>query len=117
MRRSIGILGMALLALPLAASTAAADECIKPGAAPPMPQGATATAEEMTAGRLALQKYVNVLQTYQDCKEKQIADAPKDTKLEDKQKWRDEGNAAIDTAKAQADIYAAQMKAFKARQQ
>ena len=63
------------------------------------------------------QKYVNVLQTYQDCKEKQIADAPKDTKLEDKQKWRDEGNAAIDTAKAQADIYAAQMKAFKARQQ
>jgi hypothetical protein len=115
MRHSIHILGAAAL-VALVALPAAAAECTKPGVAPPMPQGATATADEMKAGRVALQGYVNQLQGFQDCMEQKIKDAPKDTKGDVKQKWRDEGNAAIDTAKAQADVYSAQMKAFKARQ-
>jgi hypothetical protein len=108
-------LGFAVL-FALAALPAAADDCTRPGPAPVMPQGATATAEEMKSGHDALQKYVNELQKYQDCNEAQIQQASKDTKPEVKQHWRDEGNAAIDAATQIKNVYTAQLKAYKARQ-
>ena len=69
----------------------------------------------MLTGKSDLQKYVNALQGYQDCMEKQIKTAPADTKKNVLQSWRDQGNAAIDEATAQASIYSAQVKAFNAR--
>jgi hypothetical protein len=101
----------------LAAFPAVAADCTMPGRAPTMPQGATASEEEMKAGHDALQVYVNQLQKYQDCNEAQIQNASKDTKPEDKQRWREQGNAAIDAATQIRDVYAAQLKAYKARQQ
>ena len=104
----------ATMLLALAALPAVAD-CAKPGKAPAMPQGATATQEDMKAGHDALQAYVNTLQTYKDCLAALIANAPADTKPELKQQWRDEGNAAIDAADAIAAVYSSQLNAFRAQ--
>ena len=82
-----------------------------------MPQGATATAEDMKDGREALQKYVNILQDYQKCMEQLIKDAPPDTKPELKQQWQANADVAIDAAHEIADVYSIQLRAFKARQE
>ena len=113
--RLIQIFGAAALIAAIAAPAMA--ECSKPGVAPVMPQGATATKDEMLAGKAALQKYVNDLQGFQDCIEQQIKSAPKETKSNVLQGWRDQGNAAIDEANAQSAVFSAQLKAFKARPQ
>src|SRR5471032_3101922 len=114
MRRSIQIFAAAAL-VGFAALPAAAAECIQPGPAPVVPDGTTATAGQMGTARTAVQGYVNVLQTFQDCQEAKIKNAPKGTKGEDMQKWRDAGNSAIDTAQALSASYSAQLKIFKAR--
>lgn len=98
----------------LLAGTALA-ECPKPPKAPQMPQGATATDEDMKHGREVLQSYVNTLQDYQKCMEAQIKNAPPDTKPEVKQQWAANADAAIDAAHEIADVYSIQLRAFKAR--
>jgi hypothetical protein len=92
-------------------------ECAKPPKAPVMPQGATASAEDMKDGHEALQKYVNILQDYQKCMEQLIKDAPPDTKPEVKQQWQANADIAIDAAHEIADVYSIQLRAFKARQE
>ena len=94
---------------------AASAECAKPPKPPQMPQGATATSEEMQEGRVALQNYVNILQTFQKCREDEIKAAPADTKPEVKQKWAAEADSAIDAAHTIADVYSIQLRAYKAR--
>ncbi len=91
-------------------------ECAKPPRAPEMPQGASASDDDMKEGHDALQKYVNILQVYENCMLKQIKDAPPDTKPELKQQWQANADAANDAAHQIADIYSIQLRAFKARQ-
>jgi opacity protein-like surface antigen len=105
--------GAALAAL--AGIPALAADCAQPGPAPMIPDGTTASVDQMKAAHDQVQSYANLLQSYQDCVEARIKMAPKDMKPEDKQKLRDAGNAAIDQATALRDSYAAQVKAFKAR--
>jgi hypothetical protein len=100
----------------LFAVQAAHAECVFPPHPPEMPQGATATDEEMKEGREELQKYVNILQSYQTCMDLQIKNASTDTKPETKLLWQEKANAAIDAAHQIADIYSIQLRAFKARQ-
>jgi opacity protein-like surface antigen len=107
--------GAALAAL--AGIPAFAADCAQPGPAPMIPDGTTATVDQLKAAHTQVQSYVNMLQSYQDCVEARIKMSPKGTKPEDLQKLRDAGNAAIDQAKALSDTYAAQVKAFKARPQ
>jgi hypothetical protein len=90
--------------------------CADPPRAPAMPQGATASDEDMKEGREALQKYVNLLQNYAACAAQQIKDAPPDAKPEFKQQWQANADAAIDAAHSIADVYSIQLRAFKARQ-
>ena len=90
--------------------------CADPPRPPQMPQGATASDEDMKEGHDALQKYVNILQTYEACVTQQIKDAPPDTKPEVKQQWQANADAAIDAAHSIADIYSIQLRAFKSRQ-
>ena len=106
---------VAVTILFLAGSAAA--ECAKPPKAPQMPQGATATDEDMKHGREVLQTYVNALQTYQKCLDEQVKNAPPDTKPEVKQQWAANADAAIDAAHEIADVYSIQLRAFKARQE
>ena len=98
-------------------SGAALADCPKPPRAPQMPQGATATDDDMKHGREALQNYVNILQDYQKCMEAQIKNAPPDTKPEVKQQWAANADAAIDAAHEIADVYSIQLRAYKARQE
>lgn len=115
MRRSIQLFSMAAFIASVALPAVAA-ECVMPPMAPAMPQGATATKDEMLAGKAALQKYINALQDFQDCEETRIKGSPKGTKKGTLQEWRDAGNAAIDAANAQQAVFSAQLKAFNARQ-
>jgi hypothetical protein len=92
-------------------------KCADPPHAPTMPQGATATDEDMKHGHDALQIFVNALQEYQKCMEQQIKDAPPDTKPEVKQRWQANADIAIDAAHEIADVYSIQLRAFKARQE
>jgi hypothetical protein len=103
--------------LMLAVSIASAAPCADPPRPPQMPQGATASEEDMKAGHDALQKYVNSLQDYQNCVEAMLKNAPPDTKPELRQQWEANANAAIDAAHEIADVYSIQLRAFKARQQ
>lgn len=116
MRRSFQSLAAAAL-VALIAVPAAARECGTPGPAPAVPDGSTATADQMATAHGAVQTYVNTLQTYQDCEEANIKNAPKGTKGEELQKLRDQGNAAIDQAQALSTSFSQQMKIFKARPQ
>jgi hypothetical protein len=113
MRRFLQCLSVAVLAA--IAGPALADDCAQPGPAPTIPDGATATVDQMKAAHEAIQHYVTLLESEQDCVETRIKIAPKGTKAEELQKLRDQGNAAIDQAKALGDAYSAQVRAFKAR--
>src|SRR5471030_786915 len=110
-----GAIAVIVLLMFFTSSTANA-ACTLPPRAPQMPQGASASDEEMKAGRERLQTYVNILQTYQKCMEDQIKNAPPDTKPEVKQQWAVNADAAVDAAHEIADVYAIQLRAFKARQ-
>lgn len=110
-RLSASISLAALLSAAIAGPASA--ECAAPGPAPQMPQGATASEEAMKTGREQLQAYVDSLQIFQACMSKQIADAPPDTKPEVKARWAAEHDASIDAARNLADVYSAQLRAFK----
>jgi hypothetical protein len=105
-----------LLAVTHPPSASASDVCPLPPRAPAMPQGATASDEDMKEGHDALQKYVNILQNYEACIDNQIKNAPPDTKPEIKQQLQKNADAAIDAAHQIADVYSIQLRAFKARQ-
>ena len=97
------------------AAGSAGAACNAPGPAPAIPDGSTATLDQMKAAQKEVQAYVNVLQTYQDCMEQAITEAPKDMSPEDKQKMREQGNNAVDQATALSAAYSAQAKLFTAR--
>ena len=108
---SIAIGAAQLLAAPASA------ECARPtGKAPVMPQGATASEEEMRVGHTKLQAYVKVLEAYQTCLLAEIKDAPPDTKPEVKQHWQALADSAIGAAQEIADVYSAQLRAYKSRE-
>ena len=100
-----------LLVAPLAGA-----ECAKLPKAPQMPQGATASEDDMKEGHDALQKFVNARQVYESCMLQQIKEAPPDTKPEMKQQWQANADAANDVAHQIADVYSIQLRAFKSRQ-
>jgi len=114
MRRSINALCAAAFLAAFAAPAFAAD-CSPPGPAPVIPDGTTATLEQMNATKSAVQSYVNALQSVQDCNEAKIKLGQKTIKPDDLQKLRDAGNAAVDQAAALAAAYSAQKKIFLAR--
>jgi len=117
MRTAHDFTALAIVLMVMFAAPVATAACADPPKPPQMPQGATATDDEMKEGRVKLQTYVNILQAYQACLDKQIKDAPPDTKPELKQKWQATSDAAIDAAHEIADVYSIQLRAFKARQQ
>jgi len=109
---AIAVIGL----LTLLAGSAANADCPKIPKMPQMPQGASASDDDMKLGRERLQTYVNLLQTFQNCMEDKIKNAPPDTKPELKQQWQAEADIAVDDAHEIADIYSIQLRAFKARQ-
>ena len=114
----------ALLAMALAAATTAAyADCPYPQAPTKIPDGATATLEEMVAGQKAVGTYQKAINDYTACIDKELDDAiaKGGDKLKPEQKHdmqrveAQKHNAAVDQLQAIADRFNEQVKVYKAR--
>jgi len=94
---------------------AAASDCVRPTIAPTIPNGVTATMDQLKATHLAVQDYVTKLLGYRDCVEAEIKAAPKGSKSDALQKLRDSGATAVADAKSLSDSYVLQVTVFKAQ--
>lgn len=102
-------------------STAAmADDCVRP-AAPTVPNGATASKEEMIAAKHAITKYVAESDSYIACVDAEDAKIPANLKPEEAKAQRmaliTQHNAAVDEQQAVATQFNNAVKAYKARAQ
>jgi hypothetical protein len=115
------LLATAAVAL-LAAGTAHAD-CPYPTAPDKLPDGATATLDEMLAGQKLVNSYNKAVNDYVTCIDKQLDDdiAKQGDKLKPQQKTEmqrveaQKHNAAIDQLQSIADRFNEQVKVYKAR--
>ena len=114
----------ALLAIAFATATAAAyADCPYPQAPTKVPDGATATLEEMVAGQKAVGEYQKAINEYTACIDKELDDAlaKGGDKLKPEQKQdmqrveAQKHNAAVDQLQAIADRFNEQVKVYKAR--
>jgi len=116
----------ALLSLAFTAALAATPlyaDCPYPAAPDKLPDGATATLEDMIAGQKAVQAYQKAINDYTACIDKQLDDsiAAQGDKLKPEQKTdmqrveAQKHNAAVDQLQSVADRFNEQVKIFKAR--
>ena len=113
-----------LLAIAFATATAAAyADCPYPQAPTKIPDGATATLEEMVAGQKEVGAYQKAINDYTACIDKELDDAlaKGGDKLKPEQKQdmqrveAQKHNAAVDQLQAIADRFNEQVKVYKAR--
>ena len=112
---------MAFLAA-VAAGPAYAD-CTYPAAPAKLPDGATATLDDMLAGQKTVKEYDAAMKSYVDCIDKELdqkiasaGDKLKPEQKADMQKVEaQKHNAAIDQLQSVADRFNEQVKVFKAR--
>jgi hypothetical protein len=114
----------ALFVMAFAAATATAyADCPYPPAPAKIPDGATATLEEMVAGQKAIGAYQKAINDYTACIDKELDDAlaKGGDKLKPQQKTdmqrveAQKHNAAVDQLQAVADRFNEQVKVYKAR--
>jgi hypothetical protein len=115
----------ALLAIAFAAAAAAPvyAECPYPQAPAKIPDGATATLQEMIDGQKAVNAYQKAINDYTACIDKELDDsiAKAGDKLKPEQKAdmqrveAQKHNAAVDQLQAVADRFNEQVKVFKAK--
>ena len=115
----------AVLAMAFAAalSGAAYADCPYPAAPEKLPDGASATMDEMVAGQKAVRAYDKAIQEYVACIDKELdekiakaGDQLKPQQKADMQKVEaQKHNAAIDQDQSIADRFNEQVKVFKAR--
>src|SRR5215469_18218739 len=107
----------ALVALPVYA------DCPYPQAPAKLPDGASATLEEMIAGQKAVQAYEKAINEYNACIDKALEDAiakggdqlKPEQKAEMQKLEAQKNNAAVDQLQGIADRFNEQVKIFKAR--
>jgi hypothetical protein len=113
-----------LLAIAFATATAAAyADCPYPQAPTKLPDGATATLEDMVAGQKTVGAYQKAINDYTSCIDKELDDAiaKGGDKLKPQQKQdmqrveAQKHNAAVDQLQAIADRFNEQVKVYKAR--
>ena len=106
----------------LAAATASAD-CSYPKSPSGLPDGSTATQEEMVGGMKAIKDYNNQVTAYLECLESEMntrieaagPDAPADQVEQIKAIHNKRHNAAVDELEQTAARFNEQVKTFKAR--
>ena len=111
------------LALGLLLATAANAECTYPKEPSNMPDGATATQDQMVEGMKAVKEYNNQVTTYLSCLDEEMnarveaagPDAPADQIEQIKAIHTKRHNAAVDALEQQAARFNEQVKVFKAR--
>ena len=107
----------------LAAATASAD-CTYPKAPSGLPDGATATQEQMVGGMKAIKEYNSSVTTYLTCLESEMntriesagSDAPADQVEQIKAIHNKRHNAAVEELESTAARFNEQVKVFKARE-
>jgi len=98
-------------------------DCSYPAAPSKLPDGASATLEEMVAGQKSVKEYDKAIKDYVDCIDKdldqkisQAGDKLKPEQKADMQKVEaQKHNAAIDQLQSVADRFNEQVKVYKAR--
>jgi hypothetical protein len=111
------------IALTAALSGAAYADCPYPAAPTNLPDGRTATMEDMLAGQKAVKEYQKAIDVYVACIDKELddkiaagGDSLKPQQKTDLQKMEaQKHNAAVDQEQSVADRFNEQVKAFKAR--
>jgi hypothetical protein len=106
-----------------AAAVAAYADCPYPQAPAKIPDGATATLEDMVTGQKAVGEYQKAINDYTTCIDKEldeaIAKGGDKLKPDDKRKMQQveaqKHNAAVDQLQAIADRFNEQVKVYKAR--
>jgi hypothetical protein len=114
---------LATTAAAVLAAAAAHADCPYPAAPDKIPDGATATLDEMLAGQKTINTYNKAVNEYVACIDKQLDDdiAKQGDKLKPQQKTEmqrveaQKHNAAIDQLQSIADRFNEQIKVFKAR--
>jgi hypothetical protein len=113
----------AFAATAVLAASAAYAECPYPAAPDKLPDGATATLQEMVAGQKAVGEYNKAVNDYVACIDKEVDDAiaKGGDKIKPEQKAdmqrveTQKHNAAIDQLQSVADRFNEQVKVFKAK--
>ena len=112
-------LTLALIALAAAGSANAA--CIYPRAPDRLPDGATATYEEMVAGQKAVQQFNEDINAYNACLDLEMVTLEKSGSYDENRLTElramqaKKNNAAVDEVQAIADRFNEQLRIFKAR--
>ena len=110
-------LTLALIALAAAGSADAA--CIYPRAPDRLPDGSTATYEEMVAGQKAVQQFNEDINSYNACLEmvnlEKSGSYDENRLTELRAMQAKKNNAAVDEVQAVADRFNEQLRIFKAR--
>jgi uncharacterized protein YfkK (UPF0435 family) len=112
-------LTLALIAL--AASGAAQATCIYPRAPESVPDGKTATYEEMAAGQKAVQQFNVDINSYNACLDLEMATLEKSGEYDENRLTElramqaKKNNAAVDEVQALADRFNEQLRIFKTR--
>ena len=112
-------LTLALIALAAAGSANAA--CIYPRAPDRLPDGATATYEEMVAGQKAVQQFNEDINAYNACLDLEMVNLEKSGSYDENRLTElramqaKKNNAAVDEVQAVADRFNEQLRIFKAR--
>ncbi|MBV8783975.1 MAG: hypothetical protein JOZ67_07305 [Gammaproteobacteria bacterium] len=104
-------------------ATPAFADCVYPAAPSGLPDGRTATLEQMVAGQKTVQEYDKAIKEYVDCIDHELeasiakaGDSLKPQQKNDMQKMEaQKHNAAIDQLQSVADRFNEQVKAYKAR--
>jgi hypothetical protein len=115
---------VALALAGLLASRVVAAECVYPKAPANMPDGATATEEQMVAGMKAVKEYNNQVTAYLSCLEMEMnarveaagPDAPPEQVEQIKAIHTKRHNAAVEELEANAARFNEQVKTYKARE-
>lgn len=112
-------LTLALIAL--AAAGAAQATCIYPRAPDKLPDGSTATYEEMAAGQKAVQQFNEDINAYNSCLDLEMANQEKSGTFDENRLTElraiqaKKNNAAVDEVQAVADRFNEQLRIFKTR--
>jgi hypothetical protein len=122
------LLSSVLTLAALLASSHVYAACVYPKAPEKIPDGATATKDEMIAAQKAVKAYNDDIKTYTDCLKAETADTMKaDAKKPEKERMTKEqkdeldkvtvqkNNAAVDEAQALTDRFNEQIRAFNAK--
>ena len=112
------------LVLALGAAAAAQADCTYPRAPDKIPDGATASKDEMIAAKNDVSRYNNEMNAYLDCIKLEIQAVPKDAKMSKDDKAKadaqvklldQKNNAAVDELQSVATRFNEQLKIWKAK--